>query len=106
MNKQKVATGQIWQVTTDEFKTSGKHSRKGYMDRQTILNRTEYIEIRYPYEWHFRTCNDNQYFHCTEEMLLENAVLIGIINPDINFANKHKLKEIIINGLYEVVNNE
>ena len=100
-----IEVGQIWLVVTDGFTTT-KSKRKfkiGEMDRNAIvkLNRWEYVEIRYPHEWHFRTI-DNEYFHATPEMILNNCILIGEVLETVRFENKKSLIEILDEGLVKI----
>jgi hypothetical protein len=89
----KMEQGQIWQVQSDGclVKEWGVGLKK---PRQVMLEVGEYIEIRFPYAWHFRTIED-RYFEASEEMLWGHCKYIGIILPDVQFKNKAKLKEII-----------
>jgi hypothetical protein len=95
----KVEVGQIWEVSTDTFFTSGD---KDAHKRPTKLKQGERIEIRYPYAWHFRT-EDNIYLHCSEEMLIQNAFLFGIIDYKVRQTNKATLYEILRLSLFEYV---
>lgn len=98
----KIEQGQIWKVTTDTFFTSLKNEKRpGKTARQIKLNEGEFIEIRYPYEWHFRT-EDNEYFHANAEMIYKNCVYIGKILHDVWFKNKANLSEILKLELYEM----
>lgn len=96
-----VNVGQIWEVTTELFLTSGQDKP---LNRQVKLKKGEKLEIRYPYEWHFRT-EDNQYFHCEEVMILQNCKLIGKIWEKIKWQNEAKLDEILRLRLYDPINN-
>lgn len=91
----KIEVWQIYEVITDRFTTSGESEW-----RKTILEKWEKIEIRYPYEWHFRTY-DNQYFHCTPKMIEENCILFWEIWENVRFWNQCKLKDILDLWLYE-----
>lgn len=93
--------GQIWQVTTENFFTSLRNEAKiGKTKRQIKLNNGEFIEIRYPFCWHFRT-TDNEYYHAEPEMILQNCVLVGEILENIRFKNKANLEEIMRLELYK-----
>ena len=94
-----IEQGQIWQVVTDTFWSTGEGYRIKNRDAKIRLDRDEYIEIRYPYEWHFRTI-DNEYLHAYPLEILKNCRLIGKINRDIDFGNKHSLLQIINDKLY------
>lgn len=91
-----IQTGQIWEVTKEGFFTSGENN---CFKRPIGLAVGEKIEIRYPYEWHFRT-EDNNYFHAKPEMILEHCKFIGDILPEVKFANMANLEEILRLRLY------
>ncbi len=97
MAEKKIEQGQIWEIITDNFLTSGDND---YYKRPTKLLRGEKIEIRYPYVWHFRT-EDDFYFHATPEMILENCKLFGNVYHNVRFNNKANLDEILRLTLYE-----
>jgi len=94
MNKMEV--GNIYEVITDYFFTSGESNE---YKRPIKLKKGEKIEIRYPYEWHFRTEDDN-YFHADVEMIDKNCELLGKVSPSIRFENKANLEEILRLNLY------
>ena len=95
--KAEIEVGQIWEVTGDLVLTSGKKDKH---KRPTKLAKGERIEIRYPYDWHFRT-EDNIYFHAEPDMILDQCTLIGIIIERIRFGNKAKLDDILRLELYD-----
>jgi hypothetical protein len=95
----KIEQGQIWQVVTYEFWSSGNSHLVSGREGKINLKKDEYIEIRYPYEWHFRTI-DNEYFHAYPVEILKHCRLIGTINEDVRFSNKKSLLEIINDKLY------
>lgn len=97
MKEINITQGQIWEVTTEHFLTSGNNDKQ---KRPTKLLKGEKIEIRYPYDWHFRT-EDNFYFHAEAETILQNCKLFGIIWEEVMVRNKANLNEIIKLGLYE-----
>jgi hypothetical protein len=92
-----VEVGQLWKVTTETFYTSGEHNQ---YKRPVKIGKGEIIEIRYPCAWHFRTKDDN-YFHCTLETLMKNAVLYGKIREKVRFGNNCKTEEILRLYLYD-----
>jgi hypothetical protein len=95
-----IKVGQIWKVTTDTFYTSKlNEKRPDKIKRQTKLNNGEFIEIRYPFDWHFRT-EDNEYFHAEPDMIYQNCMYIGEILQEVQFGNKANLEEIIRLKLY------
>ena len=93
----KIEQGQLWEVVTDNFWTSGNDNK---YKRPVKLKKHEIIEIRYAYAWHFRT-EDNYYFHATEKMILDNCNLFGVILGDVRFNNRAKLEEILRLELYK-----
>ena len=93
----KIEVGQIWEVITENFLTSGNDDKH---HRPTKIRKGEKIEICYPYAWHFRT-EDNIYLHATPEMILENCKLVGIIWQKVKWMNLAKLDEIINLHLYD-----
>jgi len=97
----KIEQGQIWKVTTDTFFTSKLNERRpNKIKRQIKLNEGEFIEIRYPFDWHFRT-EDNEYFHAETDMIYQNCVYFGKVTADVWFKNKADLAEILRLELYE-----
>jgi hypothetical protein len=97
--KIEIKQGQIWQVTTNEFLTSGKDGNKTF-NRQLKINKGEFIEIRYPFAWHFRT-EDNLYLHAEPDMIIENCKHVGDIWEKVRWNNKANLAEIINLHLYD-----
>jgi len=95
----KIEVGQIWQVITEDFLTSGSQEER---KRQTKLKKGEKFEIRYPYAWHFRTV-DNFYFHAEPTMILQNCKLVGVIWEKIRFRNNAKLEEILRLDLFDEI---
>lgn len=87
----KVEQGQLWKVISSNFFTSGDYNK---FKRKIRLKKGEIIEIRFPYEWHFRT-EDNHYFHATEETILKNCKIYGKIIDEVAFQNKANLEEIL-----------
>ena len=96
VTKPEIKAGQIWKIITDRFiATPTKDGAK----RPVHLFRNERIEIRYLYEWHFRT-EDGEYLHATPDMIIENCRLVGTILEPVMSANKAKLDEILRLALY------
>jgi hypothetical protein len=91
----KIEVGQIWEVVKD-FTTSGLNDRN---NRPVLLRKGEKIEIRYPYEWHFRT-EDRYYTHANPDVILANCVLFGIIDEKTRWQNIAQLDEILRLKLY------
>ncbi len=96
-----IKQGQIWEVVTNSFITSRRHHKN---KRRCFIEKGERIEIRYPYEWHFRT-EDNEYYHCEPEVIINNAKLIGEIYDNVKFDNIAKLDEVLRLKLYKKVKN-
>lgn len=99
----KIEVGQIWQVVTNNFWSSKVDNNK-INGRKISYNfkRDEYIEIRYPSEWHFRTI-DNIYAHAYPTEILKHCRYIGKINENTRFENKKKLQEILDENLYSPI---
>lgn len=93
----KIEVGQIYEVVTDSFLSSG---RSNDYKRPVKLKKGEKIEIRYPFEWHFRT-EDRIYLHCDPNVILENCELHGVILEHVSFNNKASLEEILRLRLYD-----
>lgn len=90
----KIEVGQIYIVNSDNFLTSKSNS----LDRQIKLNANELIEIRYAYEWHFRTLDDH-YWHSKPEEIESHCTLFAVIWNNVRFSNRCSLSEIINLGL-------
>jgi hypothetical protein len=101
-NMKTITQGQIWQVVTHDFWSSGQSHQINKRDAKVNLIKDEYIEIRYPYEWHFRTI-DNQYFHAYPVEILKHCRLIGTIKKDVQWKNDKQLLEIINDSLYDAI---
>jgi len=100
INTEEIKVGQIWIVETDVFKGS-KDCNSSLRDVKEIhtLKKGERIEIRYPYEWHYRT-EDNIYLNSSDEDIKKNCVLLGDIDEKVRTGNKAKLEEILRLNLY------
>jgi hypothetical protein len=103
-----IQVGQIWQVATNDFWSSKKSDKVYTGDKKTPrkaivnLDRDEFIEIRYPFAWHFRTV-DGIYLHADPVEIMKNCRLFGTICEDIRFGNRHKLQQILDEKLYKAV---
>jgi len=94
----KITQGQIWEVVTDIF--YGSKTIQGYpRDSKFHIKKGEKIEIRYPYEWHYRT-EDNMYMQSSSDYINQNCKIFGVVNPDVKSANKALLEEILRLELY------
>ncbi len=96
---EKIKVGQVWVVKTDNFKTSG---RSNEFKRPVLLGKNELIEIRYPFEWHFRTLDDH-YWHSEAKDILENCEIFGNIWRNVRFSNHCSLSEIINLSLLDAI---
>lgn len=99
MSETKIEVGQIWEVLTDTFISSG---HKQPHKRGIKLNKGERIEIRYAYEWHFRTV-DKLYMHADPETIQANCKLFGMVWGKVSYNNKASLEEILRLKLYDAV---
>ena len=90
----KIEVGQIYEVITEGFVTSYNKDT-----RRTGLLVGEKIEIRYPYDWHFRT-EDNKYYHCAPSMIKDHCKLVGIIYDEVRRGNRAELSDILRLHLY------
>ena len=105
--KQKIQVGFILEIITNSFYATKRindiQKEKiglGKRDISIHLKKGEKIEIRFPFEWNYRT-EDNLYFNSNEEYILANCKLIGKVKEEIKFQNKANLEEILRIGLYE-----
>lgn len=80
------------------FWTSGDKNSHGFKSK-IFIPKGEILEIRYPYQWHFRT-QSNYYDHASAEVLVKNCSFFGAVKSDIRFENKHSLSEILEQELY------
>lgn len=101
----KIEVGMILEVITDNFYASKdlKHAinvdLKGRVPK-FHLEKGEKIEIRFPFEWNYRT-EDNIYFHSEPNYLIENCKLYGYVLENVRSNNKANLEEIIRLQLYK-----
>jgi len=101
----KIKVGQIWEVIDNDFWSTGKESvMVGEARRKASIHLScgEFIEIRYPFEWHFRTI-DNVYLHANPTDILKHCRLYGMIEEKIRFGNRHKLKQILDDNLLKYI---
>lgn len=99
-----IEQGQIYMVKTYTFAVNQKDIEydREEIKRKVLLQYGEYIEIRYPYAWHFRTI-DNHYFQVGEKDILANCTLIGKVKEDIKWQNQADLRQILDNKMYDQV---
>lgn len=93
--KVEIKVGDIYKVLDEGLITTNKNGLK----RRVHIEAGELIEIRYPYEWHFRT-QDNQYYHVETENMLKNCKLFGKVIEQVRFNGKANLDDIIRLKLY------
>jgi len=104
-----VKVGYLYKVITDNFKDSGKHDDfKNPVEKS--IPKGYILEIRYPFEWHFRTnkpykegCS-NCWGHSCQKEIIENCKLIGQVNSIIQ-ANRSDLSDILENNLFDKYEN-
>jgi hypothetical protein len=103
-----VKVGQIYEVMTDDFYASKtlditNRDKFGGRDARFHLKKGEKIEIRYPFEWNYRT-EDNIYFHSEEKYLLDRCKLHGVVDDKVKSNNKATLEEILRLDLFKRIN--
>ena len=98
-----IEVGQIWQVETDCFYATGNKLKNDKRQPVYHLKTGEKIEIRYPYEWHYRT-ELGEYFESEPHYILANCKKIGTIIPSVKSSNKASLEEILRLDLYDKTN--
>jgi hypothetical protein len=103
----KIQVGQIFEVIADDFYASKdieRVSKESYGGREArfYLKKGEKIEIRFPFEWNYRT-EDNIYFHSENDYILSKCKLIGKVEAKVKSNNKATLEEILRLELYDKV---
>ena len=101
-----IEVGQIWVVTRKGFTVKEEidcicgcgHSHKREILKE--IPRNSKIEIRYPYEWHFRT-EQNTYHHAKPDHIIDKCAFFGTIHNEIRFNNRHTLSQILEENLYK-----
>lgn len=103
----KITVGQIWLVI-EEMKADGREHVTCESCGHTHLENTSimipkgtFIEIRYPYAWHFRTV-ENKYLHSEPEDIINSAKLFGVLHKKVGWENRKTLAEILAEGLYDL----
>lgn len=105
MEKQKIKVGAILEIVSDSFYASKDLSLKNELKGRVPmfhLSKGEKIEIRFPFEWNYRT-EDDIYFYSNPEYLIENCKIIGYVLDDVKWKNKANLEEILRLDLYKAV---
>lgn len=103
-----ISVGQIWKVVKKGFTVECKEAHTcscGHEHDRTIIKeipRNSFIEIRYPFKWHFRT-EKNTYHHKTEEEIINKCILFANIDEQTRWCNNHDLKEILEQKLYSEI---
>ena len=91
----KIEQGYILNVKNPFLTSCGDSDTK----RPVQIQKGEKIEVRYPYEWHFRT-EDNEYYHAEPKVLEENCDILGIVLKEVQWQNKANLAQILELHLY------
>ena len=103
---QTISKGQIWEVVTERFMAQPNQLTKSDKKPRAVnLIKGEMIEIRYPFEWHFRT-EDNQYFNASSAHILDNCKLVGVIWNNVQLSSCAELADILRLKLYDKCNNQ
>ncbi len=63
------------------------------------IKKGQVIELRFQYQWNFRTECDT-YCNASTETLIKNCSFLGDIHEDVRFGNRTKLSEILKCELY------
>lgn len=100
----KIEVGMILEVITDNFYASKNFGHSLNFDLKgrvpkIHLKKGEKIEIRFPFEWNYRT-EDNIYFHSEPDYIIKNCKIFGKVLPDVKFKNMANLEEILRLELY------
>ena len=101
-----IEVGQIWIITDNGFTVQTKEKCNclcGHIHDRAVtkeLPKNTYIEIRYPFAWHFRT-EKGEYYHALPELILDKCKFVGKIKDNIRFKNNHDLQEILDNNYFE-----
>ena len=97
-----IKQGQIWQVKKMLLVNPSTLTDAVGGHRKVALEVGEYIEIRYAYEWHFRTM-DNKYFQIGAKEILDACEIFAVVKEDVRWKNRATLKEIIDLQLYDLI---
>jgi len=103
----KIEVGQIFEIITDDFYASKNiesivNQSFGGREARFYLKKGERIEIRFPFEWNYRT-EDNIYFHSDNDYILSKCKLIGKVEAKVKSNNNATLEEILRLELYDKV---
>lgn len=94
----KIRVGMLLKVEKS-FNVKRNHSNDAFHETVKI-RKGSIIEIRFAFEWNFRTECDT-YCNATPEAIAKHCSFFGLVNGDVRFGNKHKTAEIIKEKLYE-----
>lgn len=107
-----IIQGQIWKIITDNFYDSGE--MESYRTDTLIKNKIKkgtFIEIRYPYAWHWRANysfkengGSGSYGHSTAKSIVGNCILFGRVQSEVSWLNSFSINEILEKELYEKYN--
>jgi hypothetical protein len=92
-----IKTGMLL-VVKKTFWTTAAHKVDTFHVKYQIPKGT-ILEIRYPYEWHFRF-GDNCWAQVPAETLVKCCEFFGVIHEDVRFNNNNSLPEIMEENLY------
>lgn len=95
-----IQQGQIWEVAKDGF--LGNRWIIGIPSVKEIIPIGMRLEIRCPYAWHYRT-EENKYYQSDEDEILKYCKLIGSVKEATRWHNRHELKEILQEGLWDAL---
>jgi len=97
-----VEVGQLFRVHTAFFSMIDRIGRKRRQKLEILPG--DILEIRYPFEWHFRIDDNDTYAQCSEEVLLSHCDFLGVIDYEVRQNNESPLVEILANKHYKTVN--
>ena len=96
----KIEVGQIWEITDDNFfGTTDVMVKNTKRELRFHIKKGGKIEIRFPFEWNYRT-ECNYYIHSKPEYILDKCKLYGVVKEDVRSSNKANLEEILRLDLY------
>ena len=99
----KFCVGQIWEVESESF-FAKTEIKKGDQKRALYFHipKGEKIEIRYPFQWNYRT-ECNYYVNSTEKYILDNCKLFATVKEEIKSTNLANLEEILRLRLFDKI---
>ena len=87
--------GTLW-VCSKEFEVVFSNDK----NKVKVIKVDEILEFRYPNGVNFRTVDD-EYYYSNSGKFLANCDYYGKIEDDVRFNNRHKLKQILEEKLYD-----